>query len=1058
MRAAKVPLTTPVEDLRMAVVRRFTLALVVGLLWSMQLSAQTPVPPTGTITGRVVDAVTQQPVADVSVFVEGTRRGAVSGPDGTFTIGGVPSGSQTVRARRIGFTAPVQIVVVPNAGSVTVVFPLERRVAVLEEVVTTGYGTQRRLAITGSVATIDASQANVGVVPNVTSMIQGRAAGVQITGNNGEPGAGAQILIRGGTSISASNEPLYVIDGVPINNVESEPAGYGIGGSPPLPRNPMNLLNPSDIQSISILKDAAATAIYGSRAANGVILIETKRGPAGGPTMEYDFQAGMSSPRNYLHLLNGNDYRAFIRQQVADSVLNPSRLLGLDTANTDWEHALTHSAPTVQHNLSFAGGSANTAYRASLNYLDQEGIVINNGFRRYQARLNGTHQAIDGRLRLGLNLTGAHVINKYLPYDNTGGFEGGVFINMVNFNPTHPVTLTDPTSGTSTYYQIGGGAQSVRNPVAMANEIKDDGTSDRTLGNVSGDFDLIPSLTARVNIGADRVIGDRNTYIPRIDPFGAQFPGLAQRVNRDNTSTTLQTLLTFHPQFSDRELEVVGGYEYNEYVFNEFGAQARNFVSDALGYYGLNGGGTLVAPWASKSESRLVSFFTRANLSFNDTYFLTGVLRRDGSSRFGIGNKWAVFPAISGSWRISKASFVPTGPFTELRLRAGWGKQGNPAVPPYASLILLDANSGSRYVFGETPVTGVSPVSNPNPNLKWEETAQTNVAVDYGFLNNRFTGSLEYYVKNTKDLLLTVDVPQPAVASSRLENIGKIQNKGVEFSLDAQVLNQPTRSWTAGIVFATDRNRVVDLGGRTFISTGSVSGQGQSNQNAEIIIPGQPLGTFYGPVFVGVGNNPADTTTFGKQLFNHYTVTRDPVTGAETSRVLSGTTTAPSGDDKVILGNANPKYTLGLRSQGNIGKFDISFLVNTAHGQKVFNNTALVYSTKGNALQDKNFLASALTDPTGIHEPAIYSSRWIENGSFVRLQNLTVGYTFDLPRFAFAGRQTRAYLSGDNLWVSTPYTGYDPEVHTEAGLASRGIDYLHYPRPRTITGGLHVAF
>ncbi|HEY4953983.1 MAG TPA: hypothetical protein VII02_03765, partial [Gemmatimonadaceae bacterium] len=213
-----------------------------------------------------------------------------------------------------------------------------------------------------------------------------------------------------------------------------------------------------------------------------------------------------------------------------------------------------------------------------------------------------------------------------------------------------------------------------------------------------------------------------------------------------------------------------------------------------------------------------------------------------------------------------------------------------------------------------------------------------------------------------------------------------------------------------------------------------------------------------GPVFVGVGNNPADTTTFGKQLFNHYTVTRDPVTGAETSRVLSGTTTAPSGDDKVILGNANPKYTLGLRSQGNIGKFDISFLVNTAHGQKVFNNTALVYSTKGNALQDKNFLASALTDPTGIHEPAIYSSRWIENGSFVRLQNLTVGYTFDLPRFAFAGRQTRAYLSGDNLWVSTPYTGYDPEVHTEAGLASRGIDYLHYPRPRTITGGLHVAF
>jgi len=779
--------------------------------------------------------------------------------------------------------------------------------------------------------------------------------------------------------------------------------------------------------------------------------------------MEYDFQAGMSSPRNYLHLLNGNDYRAFITDQVAKGILLPARLAGLDTANTDWEHALTHSAPTVQHNLSFAGGSANTSYRASLNYLDQEGIVINNGFRRYQARLNGTHQAIDGRLRLGLNLTGAHVIDRYIAYDNTGGFEGGVFINMVNFNPTHPVTLTDPVTGTSSFYQTGGGAQSVRNPVAMANQIQDNGTSDRTLGNVSGDFDLLPSLTARVNVGADRVLGDRNTYIPRVDPYGAQFPGLAQRVNRDNTSTTLQTLLTFHPQFNSKELEVVGGYEYNEYVFNEFGAQAQNFVTDKLGYYGLAGGNTLVAPWSSRSESRLVSFFSKANLGINDTYFLTGVLRRDGSSRFGIGNKWAVFPAISGSWRLSKASFVPTGPFTELRLRAGWGKVGNPAVPPYASLILLEANGGSRYVFGETPVTGVSPVSNPNPNLKWEETAQTNVALDYGFLNNRFSGSLEYYVKNTKDLLLTVNVPQPAVASTRWENIGKIQNKGVEFSLDGQVLNRPDRNWTAGIVFAADRNRVVDLGGRTFISTGSVSGQGQSNQDAERIIPGQPLGTFFGPVFVGVGNNPADTTTFGKQLFNKYTVTRDtvkgsPTFGQELTRVLSGTTTAPGGDDKVIIGNANPKYTLGFRSQGNIGKFDISFLINTAHGQKVFNNTALVYSTKGNALQDKNFLASALTDPTGILEPAIYSSRWIENGSFVRLQNLTVGYTFDLPRFAFAGRHTRAYLSGDNLWVSTPYTGYDPEVHTEAGLASRGIDYLHYPRPRTITGGLHVAF
>ena len=1031
----------------MVMVRYLFPALVGGLLWAGQLSAQNP---TGTLGGRVVDSTTQQPVPDVAIVVEGTQRGTVTRSDGSFVLSGVPAGPVRVRARRIGYNSAVQAVTVPAGGTATVQFALGGRVAILEEVVTTGYGTQRRAAITGSIATINVGAANVGIQPNVTNMIQGRAAGVQITGNSGEPGAGAHILIRGGTSISASNEPLYVIDGVPINNVDVEPAGYGIGGSPPLPRNPMNLINPADIQSISILKDAAA-AIYGTRAANGVILIETKKGSAGGPSMEYEIQAGMSSPRNYLNVLDGAQYLKFIQDQVTAGVLPASRLAAEGTANTNWEQALTRSAPTVQHNLSFAGGSAATQYRASLNYLDQQGIVINNGMRRYQARMNGTHQAIDGRLRLGLNLTGSHIINTYLPYENTGGFEGGVFINMLNFNPTQPVTITDPSTGQPVFYELGSGSQSVRNPVAIANQVQDKGTSDRTLGNISADYDIFSALTARVLIGVDRTQGDRNAYLPRVSPVGAQFNGLAQRANSDNTSKTLQTVLTFHPQLaSNRDFELLGGYEYNQHIFNNFGVQSRSFLTDAFGFNNLASGIVLEPPWSYREESRLVGFFSKANIGISDKYFLTGVLRRDGSSSFGTGNKWAVFPAISGSWRLSQEPFMRTGPFSELRLRAGWGKQGNPGVPPYASLILLSADGGSRYVFGETPVTGVSAISNPNPNLKWEATAQTNVALDYGFMNNRFSGSLEYYVKKTSDLLLTVNVPQPAVAGQRLENVGSVQNKGVEFSLDGQMLNRPNNAWTAGIVFAADRNKVIDLGPYTFLATGGVSGQGQSNQNSQRILPGEPLGTFYGPEFVSINSS-------GQQLFNHYTVVRDSL-GHVTSRVLAGQTTSPGGDDFVILGNANPTYTLGFRSSGNIGKFDMSFLINRAAGQKVFNNTALVYSTKGNALQDKNFLASALTDPTGIHEPAIYSSRWLEDGSFTRLQNVTIGYTFDLPRFTGTARSSRVYLSGDNLLLITGYTGYDPEVHTESGLASRGIDYLHYPRPRTITGGLRVAF
>jgi TonB-linked SusC/RagA family outer membrane protein len=1038
----------------MAVFRRLTLALVVGLFWSAQVSAQTPVPPTGTITGRVLDADTQQPVADVSVFVEGTRRGAVSGADGTFTIGGVPSGSQTVRARRIGFGAPIQVVVVPNGGSVSAIFSMDRKAAVLEEVVTTGYGTQRRLAITGSISTIDADQAKVAVPTNVTSMIEGRATGVQITQNSGEPGAGAHILIRGGTSISGGNEPLFVIDGVAVSGNQLEPGGMGISGDPPLPRNPLNMINPADIASVTILKDAAATAIYGARAANGVVLIETKKGSGAGPSMEYEFSAGNSWAPNRLNVLSGAQYKSFISAQVDSGFLGPAVLAQEGSANTNWEDALMRTAPTVNHNLSFAGGSANTTYRASLNFFDQQGAVIANGLKRYQARVNGGHQAMDGKLRMGLNLTGSHIINDYLPFNENTGFEGGVFINMVNFNPTRPITVTDPATGVTSFFEIGPGSQSVRNPVAIANQILAKGVSDRTLGNVSADYDIFQALTARVNIGIDRTEGARNDYWPRASAVGAGFNGLANRASRDETSKQLQTLLTFHPTLSSsREFDLVGGYEFNGNTVNEFGVQTRSFLTDAFTFNNLGGGITLLPPYSFRTDSRLVSFFSRANLGLAEKYFLTFVVRKDGASQFGENHKWATFPAISGSWRLSQESFVPKGPFSELRLRAGWGKQGNPAVPPYSSLILLGADGNSRYAFGDVPVTGVTPISNPNPDLKWEETAQTNFALDYGIFGNRLNGSLEYYVKNTRDLLLRVQVPQPAVVGDRLENIGKIRNKGVEFSMDGLVMQRGNLSWSAGLAYSHDKNEVIDLGGRSFIPDVLASGQGQSNQFVQRIMPGQPIGTFFGPIFAG--NNAT-----GQQTFNHYTVTRDAA-GHETSRVLAGTVVANglTGDDNVILGSANPSYTLGLHTNGTWKSFDFSLLVNRVAGQKVFNNTALVYSTKGNALQDKNFLVSALNDGTDIHDPAVYSSRWVEDGSFTRLANITIGWTFDMPgRLGFA-KGSRAYLSGDNLALGTSYSGYDPEVHSQLpGIAPRGVDYLHYPRPRTITGGLRVAF
>ncbi len=1051
----------------MALVRHVVPVLFSGLLCAVRLGAQDS---TGAVTGKVIDATTQQTLSSVEVAIAGSPHRMLTRGDGSFLLSGIPAGIHRLRATRIGYSPQLQDVTITPGGTVTANITLTPAAAILEAVVVTGYGTQRREAITGSVSTIDGNAANVGVINNVNNMVQGRAAGVTIIQNNGEPGAGAQVRIRGGTSISASNEPLYVIDGVPINNVPTEAGGFGVSGSPPLPRSPLNLINPSDIASVTILKDAAATAIYGSRAANGVVLIETKKGSntgGGGAGVEYDGYVATSSVSKHLDVLNGDEFRQFVNGQVGvwrsdststctsqptlcqnffkDSVagklggLSPSHIAALGTANTNWEREVSRTAVTHNHNVSFAGGGEDTRYRASLNFMNQEGVAISNGFQRVQGRLNATHNAFDNRLRLGLNVTTSHTQDDYITFENTAGFEGGVFQNEVIFNPSQPVTVVDAITGQTKYYELLG-QTSVRNPVALANQITDIGTTTRTLGNATAELDLLPGLTAQVNVGVDRSNGERDIYLPKANPVGASFGGLARQSNTDNTTVTLQTLLTLRRQFGDiHSFDVVGGYEFSKFNTGTLLTDGRGYVTDAL-LFNQPGSAQTVTDSAGRNLSRQVAFFGRANYGLKDRYFLTGVLRYDGSSRFAVGHKWALFPAVSGSWRISEEPFMRDRGFSELRLRAGYGLQGNPGVPPYSSLATLEPSDGARYPFGDAVTRGVIPTRDANANLKWEQTSQFNVALDYGFLNNRFSGSIEYYIKNTSDLLLEVSNPQPAFTEKRLENVGKVRNKGLEISLDALAVSTPNLTWRAGLVFAAERNRVVDLGPFNSIATGGVSGQGQSGVNAQSILPGQPLGTFFGPKFLRV--NAA-----GKQVF---------ACVASSAGCVNGETLNPTAPDYSIIGNANPDFTLGLHSQITSGRFDVSFLVRASVGQDVFNNTALLFATKSDALQDKNFLRPALTDPTGLHEPAIYSSRWVEGASFVRLQNLTVEYA--LPVFTGSARSARLYVSADNLVVLTGYSGLDPEVHANAGIGSRGIDYLSYPRPRTVTAGIRATF
>jgi len=1058
----------------MRLVRHLVPALVAGLFWAVPLSAQQT---TGGVTGKVVDASTQQPLANVEVAIAGTPYRELTRADGSFTLNGVPAGAQRLRATRIGYGSQIQEIAVTPGGTTTAQISLAPAAAILEPVVVTGYGTQRREAITGSVSTVEGSAANVGVVTNVDQMLRGRAAGVEITQNNGEPGAASQILIRGGSSIRASNDPLYVIDGVPINNVPTEPASYAVSGTPALPRNPLNLLNPSDIQSITVLKDAAAAAIYGSRAANGVILIETKKGgAAGGATVEYDSYVAAATAANRLDLVNAGEYSQFVTAQVGawrvdstsscaarpafcadtgifkDSLagklagLAPSHLKALGRAVTDWARATTRTAVTHNHDLSFTGGSEDTRYRASLNYAKQDGVTIASGLERIQGRLAATHRALGNRLRLGLNVTSSRVNNQYITFENRGGFEGGVFQNVAIFNPTQPITITDAT-GTH-YYEPGG--TSVRNPVALAQQIRDVGHTVRTLGNATAELDLVPGLTGQVTVGVDQTSGDRQLYYPLENPVGVALGnGLAQQSGLDNSTRTLQGLLTLRRQLGEsHSLDVVGGYEYTKFTSNLVMARGIGFFTDAFGFNKLDGAVTRTdSSWAE--DWRLVSFFTRANYGYKDRFFLTGVLRYDGSSRFAPGHQWGVFPGLSASWHLSQEEFLRNGPFSDLRVRVGWGRTGNPSVPPYSSFRLLAAGSSGTYPWGDAPQTGVTLLRNPNPDLKWERTNQYNGAVDFGLMNNRIAGSVEYYVKNTSDLLLEVRVPSPAEPATRIDNVGSMRNQGLEVSLDALLASHPGLTWRAGLVFAVERNKVLDLGGGP-IPSGIVSGQGQSDTRAERLIPGYPLGTFWGPVFVGF-----DAT--GRQLFQCST-------GA---KCVNGKTTSDgiSASDYTVLGNANPDFTVGLHNQVTWGNFNLNFLVRVAVGQDVFNNTALVYSTKGNALQDKNFLRAALTDSTALHEPSVYSSRWIERASFLRLQNVTLEYNLNLPVFTQSARSARLYVSADNLFVITGYSGLDPEVSSadqtnidDVGPAARGMDYLSYPRPRTFTAGLRLAF
>jgi len=1017
----------------MKAVHRLSLALVIGLLTAVPLAAQAP---TGTITGRVVDSTTQQPLSDVSVVVDGTRRGAVTGADGTFTIGAVPAGSQTVRVRRIGFNAPPQVIVVPEGGTVSATFALDRRAVTLEEVVTVGYGTQSRRDVTGSIASVSSEQIATIPVPRVDEALSGLVPGVQVQTTNAQPGSELRIRVRGGNSLSGDNSPLVVVDGV----ISAD----------------LNQISPGDIATIDVLKDASATAIYGARASNGVILVTTKRGQAGKMRVSYNGYTGTQETTKHIDLLTADQFALlYMRNPNHDKSITFDTLASMPT--TDWQNAVFRTAPMRSNEISVSGSTGGTSLLASGSMFSQDGIVRQSDFSRGTLRFN-LDQDVGSRVRLGTRVTYSQSVGNAVRVNDGYGSAGGpVTMTTLRFAPTIPIY-----DSLGNYSAALLPSQQFDNPLAIVNLRNNKSTTDYLLGNLFGEYDIFHGLTYRSSVAYTSSSNLNQQYTSRL-LLAALNQGHANVANGDRTSFLAENTLTLHRSIGDKnDFTLLGGFTAQS-THNAANAEdGIGFTSDQLGYNRLNLAQTITGT-SSSSLERLLSFIGRANYSLAGRYLLTATMRADGSSKFAVNNKWAYFPSMGLAWRLGDEAFfkrmLPA--VSDLKLRASTGRTGSEAISAYQSL--ASWSIGSAYAIGKTTFhNGANPNRNANPNLKWETTNQFDAGVDLGLFENNLTFTVDTYKKRTHDLLYAKLVPYYTGFESFVTNIGAVQNKGVEFAVDTRHRFGAV-DVDLGYNISANRSKVLSLGGDTEFLLDGVNSSLPRFRPAAIVRVGEPLGNFYGYIWNGIFQNQAEVDASGQA---------GAVIGGMKLKDVSGPNGVPDGIidtfDRTILGNAQPRYIFGQTGSVSYRRLSLNYVLRGAKGFMVANLNRQGMETPGNG---SNQLPSVLnywspTNPTnsmtglGIDPYDGMTSRWLEDGSFVRLQNLTLG--LDLPT-GFSSRlgtqRLRLYLSGQNLKTWTKYSWYDPEVSSRGTSdLSLGWDDSSYPATRTFTFGVNVGF
>ena len=986
------------------------------------------------LEGKVTDQITNEPIIGASINIKGTTHAVQTDLEGKFYFQTGQRYPYILVVSYVGYkTKEITVDGTP------VHIKLSADVQELTDVLVVGYGTQKKKDYTGSLSSVPTELKSLPVL-SADRLIQGGVAGAQVVQSSGQPGAGTSIRIRGGTSINAGNEPLYVVDGFPVYNGNGT-TDAGVTNGPAI--NPLSSLNPSEIESIDVLKDASATAIYGSRGANGVVLITTKRGKKSQLAVNYEAYYGVQKIIKTIPLLNAEQWGALKNDALMDSGKAPlytQQELSQLGEGTDWQAEAYSDAPIQSHSITITSGTEQTRLLASGNYFKQDGILINSGFDRFSGRLNIDHD-LTQKFKLSVSLSGSKTHADVAPV--------AVVQNILGMVPVVPVRDENGEFTANSNY-----GSAVANPIATMTEQINETNTTRFLLNGFGEYKIIEGLSAKVTLGADIIENKQNKYIPSTlyeSPIG----GSASKGSLESFNWLNENTITYKKKFGEKHaFDILAGYTQQKTTRETFEAGSSNFASDEFTYNNLGSGTVISTPASNFTEWALQSYLARVNYGFDDRYLFTFTARADGSSRFGENNKWGTFPSGAFAWNITGENFMKKiEQINSLKLRLSVGLTGNQEIGSYQSIARL---SYFPYVIANTKVNGFAPNSFENSDLGWETTTQYNLGLDISAFNNRVSLTADVYYKKTEDLLLEVPIPYTSGLDTAFQNLGSVENKGIELSL--KTLNfVGDFEWTTNFIFSANRNKVLSLGGGTdfFIPVNPAT----PNIPSGIVKVGEPLGSFYMYKYDGLfqegddfSASPIANTKPGTQKFKD----------------LNGDGQITQADDRTIVGNSEPLFLASLTNTFRYKNFDIVLFINSSYGNEIFNRSAADYELGTGYTGGYATLLDRWT-PThtntrvhrAVEDPAVVlSDRYIEDGSYLRLKSISVGYT--LPKkvaTALSLSSARIYITSQNPLTATSYSGYDPDVNRNAqSTTSSGMDAGVYPGTKTVLGGISVTF